>query len=334
MAPLHSTDSPDKTSTPVARDALAFVRIGGPEAVAFFRAADQAGAAESLLRFSATPASEQDDADLTRRGLECSTALPDQRIPGYEASVQAARWLLRLFLACVLGAGGWVVVWFFAGDPHRAPLLLPPEFVFLPDEEILLLAPIALIAVYVPVHLAVLWRERTTTRAVLQWANSDSASRQLGIPADSPFVGIMISWELLKFCAFNVLMMDVFLTVFLFAVRESSESYGLFLAPVVCALPILVTHLVSSARSRVAQRRHVLLADRLFRVPSDEEVSMPSSMVVEGLEYPTEVDTGSASSPGVEDFEELVEEDTEWRTSFSAGAPSADHLVDPDRRER
>lgn len=334
MTALHSTDPPEKTSTAVARDALAFVRIGGPEAVAFFRAADRAGAAEAVLRFSATPASEQDDADLTRRGRECSTALPDQRIPGYEASVRAARWLLRLFFACVLGAAGWAVIWFFATDPNRAPLLLPPDVVFLPDEEILLLAPIALIAVYVPAHLAVLWRERTTTRAVLRWAAGDPASRQLGIPAKSPFAEIMISWELLKFCAFSVLMMDGFLTVFLFAVRRSDEPYGLFLAPVICALPILATYLVSSARSRLAQRRHVLVADRLFRVPSDEEVSMPSSMVVEGLEHPTAVDADFASSSADEDFEEFVDEDTEWTTSFSAGAPAADHLVDPDRRER
>ncbi|MGO1227542.1 MAG: hypothetical protein ACTMII_02580 [Brachybacterium sp.] len=156
MASLHSTDSPDQTSTPVARDALAFVRIGDPEAVAFFRAADQKGAAEALLRFSAVPASAQDDEDLKRRGLECTKALPDQDVPGYRASVQAATWLQHLFFVCVLGAAGWILVSFFTGDPNRDPYLLPPEVIFLPDAEILLLAPIALIAVYIPAHLAVL----------------------------------------------------------------------------------------------------------------------------------------------------------------------------------
>ncbi|WP_394214589.1 hypothetical protein [Brachybacterium vulturis] len=296
MASLHSTDSPDRASALVARDALAFVRIGGPEAVAFFRADDQEEAAAALVTFSAAPASEQDEADLSRRGLECSTALRDQGIPGVEASVRAATWLLRLFVACIVGAAAWVLVAFFAGDPDRAPLLLPPEVIFLPSEEILLLAPIVLIAVYAPAHLAVIWRERTTARAVLRWAADDHASRQLGIPAMSPFAGIMTSWERLRFCAGGVLMMDGFLTVFLFLVRRPDEPYGLFLAPVICALPILAVYLLSGARSRLAQRRHVLVVERLFRMPTD--------------------DADSAWTEDEENVEESVDGDTEWRTSF------------------
>lgn len=334
MASLGSTDSRDLASTPGARDALAFVRIGGPEAISFFRAADQEGAAEALLRFSAVLASEQDDEDLKRRGLECTKALPAQGIPGYGASVQAVTWLLRLFTACALGAAGWAILDFLVGDPSRDPYLLPPEVIFLPFEEILLLAPIALIVVYALAHLAVLWREQTTTRAVLRWAAGDQESRRLGIPAQSPFARIMTRWEGLKVCAGGVLMMDGFLTVFLYFARRPDETYGLFLAPVVCALPILTTYLISGARIRLAQRRHVLVADRLFRVPSDEVVSLPSSMVVEGLRSPAANDADSIWTQDDEDLEEPLDEDTEWRTSFSADAAPADHLVDPERRER
>ncbi|MGO3209990.1 MAG: hypothetical protein ACTIJK_09390 [Brachybacterium sp.] len=170
---------------------------------------------------------------------------------------------------------------------------------------------------------------------MLRWAAGDQESRQLGIPAKSPFAGIMTSWERLKAGAGAVLMMDGFLTVFLYLVRAPDGSYGLFLAPVVCALPVLATYLFCGARSRLAQRRHVLVADRLFRVPSDEVVSLPSSMVVKGLENPTASDEDSAwTEEDDEDIEESVDVDTEWRTSFSAGAAPADHLVDPERRER
>lgn len=144
----------------------------------------------------------------------------------------------------------------------------------------------------------------------------------------------MSSWERLKVCAGGVLLMDGFLTVFLFLARRSDESYGLFLAPVVCALPVLATYVISGARSRLAQRRHVLVADRLFRMPSDEAVALPYSTVVEGPGDPTEDDEVFASMADDDGFEEAVDGDTEWRSSFSAGAPSADHLVDPERRER
>lgn len=150
MTPLDSTSSSDQTPTPVARDARAFVKIGGPDAVTFLRAEDQEGAAEALLRFFAVPASEQDDDDLQRRGLECRKALPDQNVSGFEASAHAAKWLVGLFLVCVLGAAGWAFVSFWAGDPNRDPYLLPPEIIFLPDEEILLLAPIVLIGFISP----------------------------------------------------------------------------------------------------------------------------------------------------------------------------------------
>lgn len=143
----------------------------------------------------------------------------------------------------------------------------------------------------------------------------------------------MTSWERLKVGAGAVLLMDCFLTVFLFLVRRPDESYGLFLAPIVFALPILAISLLCGARSRLAQRRHVLVADRLFRVPSEGVVTLAPSRVVEGLEDPSSSDDGSAWTEDDEGFEEAVDEDTEWRTSFSAGAAPADHRVDPEWRE-
>lgn len=316
MASLHRTGTPDRTSARVARDALSFVRIGGPEAVAFFRADDQEGAAAALLTYSAVPATAQDDADLTRRRLECTKALPAQGIPGFAASVLAAKWLTFLFGACVLGAAGWALVDLFAGDPNRDPFLLPAEVVFLPFEEILLLAPLVLLAVYVPVHLAACWKERTTTRAVLRWAADDDASRRLGIPAQSPFAGIMASWQRLQLCAGGVLTMDGFLAVFLYLVHRSGEPDGLFLAPVACALPILAAYLLCSARLRLAQRRHVLAADRLFRVPRADAVSLPTTMTVEGLGHPVDSDGDFASPSGDEGFEKTVDKNTEWKSGF------------------
>lgn len=332
---LHRPDAPRPESRTHVRDALVFARLGGAEAIAYFEASDQQGAAESLLHSYPVPPGEQKSEELRQRGLECTAALPEQGYPGFTSSVRVATWLGYLFLTAVVLAAGWAVVALFGGDPEADPVLLPAGLLFLPVEEILLLAPFPLIILYIPSHLAVLRKERITARAVLRWAAGEESTRKLGIPAKSPFVGIAATWEGLQFCAGAVVLMNAFLTVFLFAVRRPEDPYAVFLLPALCALPFLVTYLFCGGRAHAAKRRHALVADRLYRVPVDEEVSLPSSISLEGLCYPD--DAWEVPAPEAEgDRAPVVAalEETTWTSDFSASAAPSDHLVDPDRRER
>lgn len=329
MAELPDTRDPSPLPDALAEDALAFVRLGGAEAVTYFQAADEHGAAQALLHSYPTPAVKQSDRDLRRRGEECLQALPDQGIPGYSTSARTAKVLLYVFLVAILVAAGWAAVSLFAADYDADPFLLPADLLFLPLEEILLLAPFALLALYVPCHLATMKAARTYTQALLRWAAGTEETRTLGIPAKSPFVGISNSWVLLRYCAGAVVMMDGFLAVFLFTIREPDDPYGLFLLPVAIGLAFLAVYAFCGNQVQVAHRRHSLLADRLFRVPSDMEDSLPPSVSMEGLEYPTIVEEFDVQ----EVDEETSIENTDWTSDFSSGSAPSGHFVDPERRE-
>lgn len=342
------TESPRANAThlepsPFAEDALVFTRIGGAEAVAFFQAADEHEAARALLRSYPVPVGKQSTRALARRVEECSQALPDQNIPGYSESIRAATVLQNVFMGAVALVALWAVIFFFIGDPNAAPVVFPAEIIFLPVEEILMLAPFALLPFYIPFLLASRWKARTSAQAVLRWAAGGESTRKLGIPAKSPFFEIKTAWEGLQYCAGAVVAMDLFLAVFFFAVRESDESIGLVLLPVLCALPFAALYLICGRRVLAAQRRHALVADRLFRLPSDQEMSLPESVSLEGLVYP--MDGGKAPARGTDDDAEEVEaaeeldletsfEDTEWKTSFSSRTAPSDHLARRDRPER
>ncbi|MGP5717831.1 hypothetical protein ACTXO9_18305 [Brachybacterium tyrofermentans] len=329
MTELADTHDPRPLPDALVQDALAFTRLGSAEAVTYFQAADERGAARALLRSYPTPAVEQSDRDLSRRGEECLQTLPDQGIPGYSTSARAAKVLLYVFLGAIVVVAGWAAVTLFAGDYDADPLLLPADLLVLPVEEILLLAPLALLALYVPCHLATVKAARTCTQAMLRWAAGHDETRTLGIPAKSPFVEISASWERLRFCAGAVIMMDGFLAVFLFAIREPDDPYGMFLLPVAIALPFLAVYALCANRVQAAYRRHSLLADRLFRVPSDVEDSLPASVSLEGLEYPATVEEIDVQ----EVDEETSIENTDWMSDFSTGSAPSDHFVEPERRE-
>ena len=333
------TGAPRPESSTFAQDALDFTRLGGAEAIAFFQAADEQGAARALLRNSPVPVGEQKPGTLAPRVEECSQALPDQGIPGYSESIRATAVLRYVFLAAVALAALWAVVLFFIGDPNAEPLVFPAEIIFLPVEEVLMLAPFALLLLYIPSLLASRWKARTSARAVMRWAAGEDSTRTLGIPAKSPYFEIATAWEGLQNAAGAVVVMDLFLTVFLFAVRRSDESIGLFLLPALCALPFVAIYLLSRRRLLVAKRRHALVADRLFRLPGHQEMSLPESVSLEGMEYPTNGTTTPARRREDEAEDEAGEvaretsfEDTEWTTSFSSRATPSDHRASRDRQ--
>lgn len=276
------TGAPRPESSTFAQDALDFTRLGGAEAIAFFQADDEQGAARALLRNSPVPVAEQKPGTLAPRVEECSQALPDQGIPGYSESIRATAVLRYVFLAAVALAALWAVVLFFIGDPNAEPLVFP---------------------------------------------------------AKSPYFEIATAWEGLQNAAGAVVVMDLFLTVFLFAVRRSDESIGLFLLPALCALPFVAIYLLSRRRLLVAKRRHALVADRLFRLPGHLEMSLPESVSLEGLEYPADGTKTPARRSEDEAEDEAGEvdretsfEDTEWTTSFSSRATPSDHRASRDRQ--
>lgn len=311
-------------------DVLTFLRTYRPESFELLDAQTKDAAADRLLALRALPYGNQDPEVHEARRTHYNEAEKEQTIPGLRASLVVSTGLFLLVLA---GAAAFLIVaWGAFGTEQDLALLAPERFGVLPAIELLLLAPTALVPLYLLFVVSVHWRSRTHGRAVLRVAREEGEAQFSGIPVRSPFHGIWSSWSFLGVCLKWALGGYVAVAAIAWMTDASDAVFIVLAYAAPVALILLPVHL----RTKVWKRRDDLLDVQLYRDKHDarsREGFFLDHPLEEGEEEPGSWDEHApdADEPG------RVGEGSrgaEWRTGFSAASAPADHLVDPERRER
>lgn len=204
-------------------DARAFARLGGSAAAQFFGTSDEGSTAEALLNHRSSsrtgPALEParrewSEKEQQERSEEYSRAVPEQDVPGLKASWLASFAMFLIFLLATVAAAIWALRGLLSIDPRPWSEHMIPGFNGAAALEVLLVAPVGLIPLYLLFHLIVLWRARTHGRAVLLTAHDDPRARTHGVPVPSPFKGIWASWAFLLTCLEGLLILDASMVAF------------------------------------------------------------------------------------------------------------------------
>lgn len=270
----EKVEAPAPPSRDLIADAQAWARLGGRQATELVGREDTAGAAAALLEIHLPPASEMPVALQAERAERCAAGASDRAGPDARAS-----WLLSTaaFLGLVVLAG-WLIL--RAGsrlldrwgpvmhDDSLAPSPLFPEswHVDLLD-QILLLGPLAILALYPVFHLAVLWRATAHGRSVLAWAGEEGRWDRLGIPVHSPFRGLAGSWDLLSSVAIWLGFCQVGSALVPVVLGGDTWADAPWAATLLCLVPTVVVGVIATRRTTVMQRRDDLLQELLHRHP-------------------------------------------------------------------
>lgn len=274
----NEVEAPAAPTPDMIADAQAWARLGGRQAWELVGREDAAGAATALLENRLPLTAKMPAALQVERAERCATRVSDQAGPSARAS-----WLLSTaaFLGLIVLAG-WLIL--RAGsrlldrwgpvmhDDSLAPSPLFPEswHVDLLD-QILLLGPLLILALYPVFHLAVLWRATTHGRSVLAWASKEGRWERLGIPARSPFRGLWGSWDLLSTLAIWLGFLQVGSALVPVVLGGDTWADAPWAATILCLVPTVVVGMIATRRSTVMKRRDHLLEELLHRHPDVAE---------------------------------------------------------------
>lgn len=299
---LHAIEKPTARA-----DALHFLRRYRPESFTLLDAQTEDAAADRFLALRALPYGDQDaDAHESRR-KHFNEAEKTQSIPGLRASLAVST---ALFLLVLAGAGAFLVrAWTAFGSANDLSLFAPERFGVLPAIELLLLAPTALVPLYLLFIVSVHWRARTHGRAVLRIAQEEGVALRSGIPVRSPLYGIWSSWWFLGACL-KWALCGYFTVAVLASWSDVKEAVPVVIA---YAIPVALILVPVHLRTRVWKRRNDLLDAQLYR-DKDGALSREGLVLDEPLEEVEEAEWTSRS-------EDLGE--TSWRSDFPSSGPSS-----------
>ena len=258
--------APPADAPTAAADALRFARSYRPEVRELLRAESDEAAAAALLELRIPPLGDHDPTAHKARANAYRTGEKKQPAPGSAASLLLC---VVLFLAVAAGVlAALITAWGALALPDR-PLLAPERFGMIPALEIVLLAPTALVPLYLVFHASVHWRARTHGRGMLRVALRDDAARSRGLPLRSPFHGICSSWGLLAKCLEYALYGFFALAVLAWWDGRDSAAPSAAWVVLAYAVPVVVVLVLVTSRVKVWERRNALLAAQLYRAADD-----------------------------------------------------------------
>ena len=306
---LHAVEAPTART-----DALHFLRRYRPESFTLLDAQTEGAAADRFLALRVLPYGEQDPDAHEARRERFNEAEKEQSIPGLRASLAVST---ALFLLVMAGAGAFLVVaWAAFGSAKDLPLLAPERFGVPPALELLLLAPTALVPLYLLFILSVHWRARAHGRAVLRIAQEEGVALRSGIPVRSPLHGLWSSWAFLGACLKWALCGYVVVAV----LAWWNDVQGVVPVVIAYAIPVALILVPVHLRTTVWKRRDELLDAQLYR-DKHEARSREGLVLDEPLEEIDEVEE-------VDDAEHVEQAspsegrgETQWRTHFPSSDP-------------
>lgn len=291
---LHPAEAPSARA-----DALHFLRAYRPETFELLDAQTEGAAAERFLALRALPYGEQDPEAHESRRTHYTERAKEQAIPGLQVSFVLSTLLFLLVLA---GAAAFLLVAFAAfGTAKDLPLFAPERFGVLPALELVLLAPTALVPLYLLFMVSVHWRARTHGRAVLRVAREEDAALNSGIPVRSPYHGLWSGWGFLGMCLNWALCGFIAIAV----IAWLSDAQDAVPVVIAYAIPVALILVPVHLRTKVWKRRNDLLNVQLYRDKHDARSR-------EGLVLDAPLEEAEPASRD----EDLGE--TEWRTGFSS----------------